>query len=53
MIHITFHGCVKDIGGNKLLVEDKDTKIFMDFGMNFSAENQYFSEHLKAIYLRV
>jgi len=48
MTKITFHGGVKEIGGNKFLVEDKGTKIFMDFGMNFSAENQYFSEYLKA-----
>ena len=39
---------MKDIGGNKFLVEDKGTKIFMDFGMSFSEENQYFSEFLKA-----
>lgn len=48
MTSITFHGGVNDIGGNKFLVEDKGTKIFMDFGMSFSAENQYFSEYLKA-----
>ena len=48
MTSITFHGGVNEIGGNKFLVEDKGTKIFMDFGMSFSAENQYFSEYLKA-----
>ena len=32
MTGITFHGGVKEIGGNKFLVEDKGTKIFMDFG---------------------
>lgn len=47
MTNITFHGGVKDIGGNKFLVEDKGTKIFLDFGMSFSAENRYFSEYLK------
>ena len=47
MTDITFHGGVKDIGGNKFLVEDKGTKIFMDFGMSFSEENEYFSEFLK------
>ena len=44
---ITFHGGVKDIGGNQFLVQDKDTKIFMDFGMSFKAENKYFSEFVK------
>ena len=48
MTEITFHGGVKEIGGNKFLVEDKGTKIFMDFGLSFSAENQYFSEFMKA-----
>jgi len=38
MASVTFHGGVKDIGGNKFLVEDKGTKIFMDFGMSFSKE---------------
>ena len=48
MTSLTFYGGVKEIGGNKFLVEDKGTKIFMDFGMSFSAEKQYFSEYLKA-----
>jgi len=48
MTEITFHGGVKEIGGNKFLVEDKGTKIFMDFGLSFSAENHYFSEFMKA-----
>ena len=48
MTSITFHGGVKDIGGNKFLVEDRNTKIFMDFGMSFSTENRYFSEYMKA-----
>ena len=37
MTSLTFHGGVKDIGGNKFLVKDKDTVIFMDFGMSFVA----------------
>lgn len=48
MTSLTFHGGVKDIGGNKFLVQDKDTKIFMDFGMSFSAEGQFFSQFLNA-----
>ena len=47
MTKITFHGGVNDIGGNKFLVEDKGTKIFMDFGMSFSAEKKFFSEFMK------
>jgi len=36
MTSVTFHGGVNDIGGNKFLVKDKDTTLFMDFGMSFS-----------------
>ena len=46
MTDITFHGGVNDIGGNKFLVESKDTKVFMDFGMSFSQEGQFFSQFL-------
>ena len=48
MTGITFHGGVNDIGGNKFLVESKDTKVFMDFGMSFSQEGQFFSQFLNA-----
>lgn len=48
MTDITFHGGVNDIGGNQFLVKDNDTKIFMDFGMSFSKENQFFSQFLNA-----
>lgn len=33
-----------EIGGNKFLLEDKGTKIFLDFGMQMGKVNQYFSE---------
>ncbi|MCV0400162.1 MAG: MBL fold metallo-hydrolase [Nitrosarchaeum sp.] len=48
MTYITFHGGVNDIGGNKFLVKDKDTTIFMDFGMSFSHEGKFFSQFLNA-----
>ena len=48
MTDITFHGGVNDIGGNKFLVEDKGTKVFMDFGMSFSQEGEFFSQFLNA-----
>jgi mRNA degradation ribonuclease J1/J2 len=32
---ITLYGGVNEIGGNKLLLKDKDTRIFFDFGMPF------------------
>ena len=45
---LTFYGGVKDIGGNKFLVDDKGTKIFMDFGMSFTEEGRFFAEFLNA-----
>ena len=43
---VTFYGGVHEIGGNKFLVEDKGTKIFLDFGMQMGKANDYFSEFL-------
>jgi ribonuclease J len=40
---LTFYGGVNEIGGNKILIQDRDTKIFFDFGMSFSARKQFYS----------
>lgn len=40
---LTFWGGVNEIGGNKILLQDRDTKIFFDFGMSFSAKKQFYS----------
>ncbi len=47
MVKITFHGGVNEIGGNKFLIEDRDTKIFLDFGMSFSQVGKYYAEFLQ------
>ena len=44
---ITLLGGVCEIGGNKVLVEHKDTKILLDFGMSFGQSKKYFSEFLQ------
>ena len=46
MVNITFYGGVKEIGGNKILIEDNETKIFLDFGMSFGKRALYFEEYL-------
>jgi ribonuclease J len=46
MTKLTFYGGVDEIGGNKILLEDQDTKIFLDFGMSFNQSGMYFSEFL-------
>ena len=48
MTSLTFHGGVNDIGGNKFLVQDKDTTLFMDFGMSFTEEGRFFSQFMRA-----
>ena len=40
---LTFYGGVNEIGGNKILLEDKDAKILFDFGTGFSDGLEYFS----------
>jgi ribonuclease J len=40
---LTFYGGVNEIGGNKFLLQDKGTKIFLDFGMSFALKKQYYS----------
>lgn len=46
MVSLTFYGGVKEIGGNKILLEDKGTKIFLDFGMSFGKRGKFFEEFL-------
>ena len=46
MVSLTFYGGVKEIGGNKILLQDGDIKIFLDFGMSFSKRGEFFEEFL-------
>jgi ribonuclease J len=39
---ITFHGGVGEIGGNKILIEDKGTRVVLDFGMSYSDRGKFF-----------
>jgi ribonuclease J len=47
MVNVTFYGGVNEIGGNKILLEDHDTKIFLDFGMSFGRRGKFFEEFLR------
>ena len=47
MVSLTFYGGVNEIGGNKVLLEDKDTRFFLDFGMSFSFGVDYFTGFLQ------
>jgi len=43
---VTFYGGVNQIGGNKILLEDKGTKVFLDFGKGFTSLEKYFENYL-------
>jgi len=43
---ITFYGGVNEVGGNKILLSDKDTSIFLDFGKGFARRAKYFEGYL-------
>jgi len=39
---LTFFGGVSEIGGNKILLRDQDTTMFIDFGRFLSKERNYY-----------
>jgi len=47
MVFITFHGGVREIGGNRILIEDSDAKLWLDFGRSFSAERRFYTGWLQ------
>lgn len=47
MVNLTFYGGVNEIGGNKILLEDKDTKILIDFGMSYGHKAIFFDDFLR------
>jgi len=46
MVELSFYGGVGEVGGNKVLLKDGDTSVFLDFGMSFGEEGMFFSEFL-------
>src|SRR3990172_11838463 len=47
MTPITCYGGVAEIGGNKILVEDRDARIWLDMGQSFGFGSEYFVEFLQ------
>lgn len=47
MIRITAYGGADRIGGNKVLLEDRDTRIFLDFGEPFNFKDRFFVDWLE------
>ena len=46
MVSLTFYGGVAEIGGNKILLEDRDARIWLDMGATFSLGEEFFAEYL-------
>ncbi|MEM2225130.1 MAG: MBL fold metallo-hydrolase [Candidatus Caldarchaeum sp.] len=46
-MRLTVYGGAGRIGGNKILLEGVDGRIFLDFGLDFNARNEYFSTFLQ------
>ena len=47
MVSITFHGGVGEVGGNKILIEDGDVRLWFDFGRSFTAERRFYAGWLQ------
>jgi ribonuclease J len=47
MVKLTFYGGVGEIGGNKILLEDDEGKLFLDFGYPYSSYRVFYEEYLK------
>jgi len=43
---LTFYGGASEIGGNKILLEDKGARVYLDFGESFDFGEEYFYEYL-------
>jgi ribonuclease J len=46
MVSFTFYGGVDEIGGNKVLLEDGDVRVLLDFGQSFTLGCEFFTSWL-------
>ncbi len=46
-MHLTFWGGAGEVGGNKLLLEVRGSRLMFDFGQSFSAGEDFFIKHLQ------
>jgi ribonuclease J len=47
MVSLTFHGGVNEIGGNKILLQSKENRIWLDFGQSFTMGEEYYLNWLQ------
>jgi ribonuclease J len=43
-MHLTFYGGVNEIGGNKILLEINNKKLFLDFGISFEKRGMFYTD---------
>jgi len=43
MVSLTFYGGVGEIGGNKILLEDRGARVWFDFGQSFTMGGDYYT----------
>jgi len=46
VVTLTFYGGVAEIGGNKILLEDRDARVWLDMGATFGLGEEFFAEYL-------
>jgi len=47
MVQLTFYGGINEIGGNKILLEDREGKLLLDFGFPYKRHKEFYEEYLK------
>ena len=47
MVKITCYGGVNEIGGNKILFENNETRIMLDFGRKMGEAGKYYEEFIQ------
>jgi ribonuclease J len=47
VVKLTFYGGINEIGGNKILLEDEEGRLFLDFGFPYQGYKQFYEEYLK------
>jgi ribonuclease J len=47
MVRLSFYGGINEIGGNKLLLEDEERRLLLDFGFPYKRHKLFYEEYLK------
>ena len=47
MVRLTFYGGINEIGGNKILLDDGNRRLLLDFGFPYKRHKLFYEEYLK------